>query len=54
MKFFKKVPVKMQKNHKTSKTTDTYVTSLEDADKTHSNIDLNGYKSYVNNVEINK
>jgi len=67
VKFFKKNSVKMRKKSnfwlkslkldKTSKiklTTDTYVTSLEDVDKTYSNIDLNGYKLYVNNVEINK
>ena len=67
MKFFKKNSVKMRKKSnfwlkslkldKTSKiklTTDTYVTGLEDVDKTYSNIDLNGYKLYVNNVEINK
>lgn len=67
VKFFKKNYVKMRKKSnfwlkslkldKTSKiklTTDTYVTSLEDVDKTYSNIDLNGYKLYVNNVEINK
>lgn len=67
MKFFKKDPVKMQKKSnswlkslkldKTSKiklTLNTYVTNLKDADTTHSNIDLNGYKLYVNGVEINK
>jgi hypothetical protein len=67
VKFFKKDPVKMQKKSnswlkslkldKTSKiklTLNTYVTNLKDADTTHSNIDLNGYKLYVNGVEINK
>ena len=67
VKFFKKDPVKMQKKSnswlkslkldKTSKiklTLNKYVTNLKDADTTHSNIDLNGYKLYVNGVEINK
>lgn len=46
--------LKLDKTSKIKLTTDTYVTSLEDVDKTYSNIDLNGYKLYVNNVEINK
>lgn len=67
MEFFKKIPVKMRKksnfwlkslkldkNFKIKLTSNTYVTNLEDADTTYSNIDLNGYKLYVNGVEINK
>ena len=67
MKFFKKAPVKMRKKSnfllkslkldKTSKiklTSNTYVTNFKDADTTHSNVDLNEYKLYVNGVEINK
>lgn len=34
-------------------TGDSYVTSLEDADTTYSNIDFNEYKLYVNGVAIN-
>ena len=34
-------------------TGDSYVTSLEDADTTYSNIDFNGYTLYVNGVAIN-
>ena len=34
-------------------TADTYVTSLENADTTNSNIDFNGYKLYVNGTAIN-
>lgn len=34
-------------------TGDSYVTSLEDADTTYSNIDFNGYILYVNGVAIN-
>lgn len=35
-------------------TGDTYVTSLKNADSTNSNINLNGYKLYVNGVEFTK
>ena len=34
-------------------TADTYVTNLENADTTNSNIDFNGYKLYVNGTAIN-
>lgn len=34
-------------------TGDTYVTSLENADSTNSNIDFNGYTLYVNGVAVN-
>ena len=34
-------------------TADTYVTGLENADTTNSNIDFNGYKLYVNGTAIN-
>lgn len=33
---------------------DTYVTNLEDADSSYSNIKFNGYKLYVNGIAINK
>jgi hypothetical protein len=42
---------KMFNNNKFIK---TYVTSLENADTTNSNIGFNGYKSYVNGTAINK
>ena len=32
---------------------DTYVTTLEDADSSYSNINFNGYKLYVNGIAIN-
>ena len=48
----KKITLKLDKTSKIKLTADTYVTSLEDTDKSYSNIDLNGYKLYVNNVEI--
>ncbi len=50
----KSITLKLDKNSKIKLTANTYVTGLEDADKTYSNIDLNGYKLYVNGVEINK
>ena len=50
----KSITLKLDKNSKIKLTTDTYVTSLEDADETYANIDLNGYKLYVNNVELSK
>lgn len=50
----KSITLKLDKNSKIKLTSNTYVTSLEDADTTYSNIDLNGYKLYVNGVEINK
>lgn len=42
---------KMFNNNKFIK---TYVTSLENADTTNSNIGFNGYKLYVNGTAINK
>lgn len=50
----KSITLKLDKNSKIKLTSNTYVTNLEDADTTYSNIDLNGYKLYVNSVEINK
>ena len=35
-------------------TGDSYVTSLDNADSSNSNINLNGYKLYVNGVELSK
>lgn len=35
-------------------TTDSYVTSFENADKTNNNINFNGYKLYVNGKAINE
>lgn len=50
----KSITLKLDKNSKIKLTSNTYVTSLEDADTTYSNIDLNGYKLYVNGVELSK
>lgn len=49
----KSITLKLDKSSKIKLTSDTYVTSLEDADSTYSNIDFNGYKLYVNGVSIN-
>lgn len=44
--------VNSDKNSKIKLTGDMYVSELNNDDVTNSNIDLNGYKLYVNNVEI--
>lgn len=43
----------ISKNSSIKLTGNTYVTSLENADKNNSNIDFNGYKLYVNGKAIN-
>lgn len=48
----KSVTLKLDKSSKITLTGNTYVTSLDNADKTNSNIDLNGYKLYVNGKAI--
>ena len=50
----KSIILKLNKSSKIKLTKDTYVTSLVDEDRTYSNIDLNSYKLYVNNVELTK
>lgn len=50
----KSIILKLNKSSKNKLTKDTYVTSLVDEDTTYSNIDLNSYKLYVNNVELTK
>lgn len=49
----KSIKLTLSKNSKIKLTGNSYVTSLEDADSTYSNIDFNGYKLYVNGVAIN-
>lgn len=49
----KSISIKLDKNSKIKLTSDSYITSLDNADTTNSNIDFNGYKLYVNNVSIN-
>ncbi len=49
----KSITLKLDSTSKIKLIGDSYVTSLEDADATYSNIDFNGYKLYVNGVAIN-
>ena len=49
----KSVKLTISKNSSIKLTGNTYVTSLENADKNNSNIDFNGYKLYVNGKAIN-
>ena len=49
----KSITLKLDSTSKIKLTGDSYVTSLEDADTTYSNIDFNGYKLYVNGKAIN-
>ena len=50
----KSIKLKLDKTSKITLTGDSYITSLDNEDTTNSNIDFNGYKLYVNGVEINK
>ena len=46
------VNLKMDASSILTLTGDTYLTSLDNADSTNSNINLNGYKLYINGVEL--
>ena len=48
----KEIKLVLDKTSKIKLTADSYVSSLEDADTTYSNIDLNGYKLYVGGKEL--
>lgn len=48
----KNIILNIDKDSKIKLTGDMYVSELNNDDTTNSNIDLNGYKLYVNNVEI--
>ena len=50
----KSVTIKLDSSSNIKLTADSYITSLEDEDKTYSNIDLNGYKLYINGNELIK
>ena len=50
----KSVTLKLDKNSKIKLTGDSYVTSLDDADSTYSNIDFNGHTLYVNGKALTK
>ena len=49
----KSITLKLDKSSKIKLTSDSYVTSLDNADSSNSNIDFNGYKLYVNGKAIN-
>ena len=49
----KSIALKLDSSSKLVLTGDSYVTSLDDADSSYSNIDFNGYKLYVNGTAIN-
>ena len=50
----KELKLKLDKSSKIKLTGDSYITELEDEDTTYSNIDLNGYKLYINGKEFTK
>ena len=50
----KSIKVSLSKDSKWTLTSDSYITELNDKDSTYSNIDLNGYKLYVNGKELKK
>lgn len=49
----KSISLKLDSSSKLKLTEDCYVTSLENADSTNSNIDFNGFKLFVNGTAIN-
>ena len=49
----KNITLKLDKDSTITLTANSYVTSLEDADSSYSNINFNGYKLYVNGKSIN-
>ena len=49
----KNITLSLDSTSKIKLTGDTYVTTLEDADSSYSNINFNGYKLYVNGIAIN-
>ena len=50
----KSIKLKLDSNSKIKLTGDSYISELDDEDENYSNIDLNGYKLYVNGKEISK
>ena len=50
----KEIKLVLDKTSKIKLTGDSYISELEDEDTTYSNIDLNGYKLYVNGVALTK
>ena len=50
----KEIKLVLDRTSKIKLTGDSYISELEDEDTTYSNIDLNGYKLYVNGVALTK
>ena len=50
----KNIDIKMDKDSQITLTGDSYITSLDNEDKKNNNIDLNGYKLYINGEELKK
>ena len=50
----KSISIKLDSTSTIKLTGDSYITSLDDSDSSYSNIDLNGYKLYVNGKELTK
>ena len=50
----KSIIIKLDSSSTIKLTGDSYLTSIEDEDTTYSNIDLNGYKLYINGKELTK
>ncbi len=48
------VELKLDKSSTITLTSDSYITSLNNEDTSNSNINLNGYKLYVNGIELKK
>lgn len=48
----KSITLNMDSNSSFTLTGDTYITTLNNSDKTNSNINFNGYKLFVNGEEI--
>ncbi len=49
----KSIKFVLDKKSKIKLTGDSYISSLEDEDRSYDNIDFNGYKLYVNGTAIN-
>lgn len=49
----KSIKLVLDKKSKIKLTGDSYISSLEDEDRSYDNIDFNGYKLYVNGTVIN-
>ena len=49
----KSIKLVLDKKSKIKLTGDSYISSLEDEDRSYDNIDFNGYKLYVNGTAMN-